>query len=167
MLSALMGHTLAHRVPIIVYGSHNDFSQTNVTPELIEGAVGGFTEVLRNRVVLPFTGSYEDLRHVVVHELTHAFMFDMLYGGSAGAMLARQTFYSVPLWFAEGLAEYLSLGMESNAEMLLRDGVVDGNLPPLEISAGYVVYKQGQSALSYMVSRYGEDRLRDLLRKVR
>ena len=25
-----MGHTLTHRVPIILYGSHNDFSQTNV-----------------------------------------------------------------------------------------------------------------------------------------
>ena len=48
-----MGHTLEHRVPIILYGSHNDFSQTNVTPELIDGSTGGFTEVLHNRVVHP------------------------------------------------------------------------------------------------------------------
>src|SRR5678815_2504079 len=76
-LSAKMGHTLGHRVPIILFGSHNDFAQTNVTPELIDAGTGGFTELLRNRVVIPFTGSYEELRHVLVHELTHATMFDL------------------------------------------------------------------------------------------
>src|SRR2546426_10379949 len=166
-LSRRMGHSLGRRVPIILYGSHNDFAQTNVTPELIDASTGGFTEVLRDRVVLPFTGSYEDLRHVVVHELTHAFMFDMLYGGSAVALLSRQSFYSVPLWFAEGMAEYFSLGIENNAEMFLRDGVIEGYLPPLTYAGGYLVYKQGQSALSYLVDRYGEDRLRDLLRRIR
>jgi Tol biopolymer transport system component len=165
-LARRTGHRLGHRVPIILYGSHNDFSQTNVIPELIEQGTGGFTELFHNRVVLPFTGSYEELRHVVVHELSHAFMFDMLYGGSATQLISRRSFYSVPLWFAEGLAEYLSLGMEPNAEMFLRDGIVQGYLPPLAVSSGYLVYKQGQSALSYLVGRYGEERLRELLRRV-
>src|SRR5439155_343328 len=107
------------------------------------------------------------LRHVVVHELTHAVMFDYLYGGSAASLIARQSFYSVPTWFAEGLAEYFSLGIEPNAEMFLRDGIVEGYLPPLALSSGYIVYKQGQSALSYLVDRYGEDRLRDILRRIR
>ena len=167
VLSQRMGHALGRRVPIILYGSHNDFAQTNVTPELIDAGTGGFTEVLRNRVVLPFTGSYEDLRHVVVHELTHALMFDLLYGGSATALLARQTFFSVPLWFAEGMAEYFSLGMESNAEMFIRDGIIDGYLPPLQYSGGYLVYKQGQSALTYLANRYGEERVRDVLQRIR
>lgn len=167
MLSTRMGHRLGRRVPIILYGSHNDFAQTNVTPQLIDAGTGGFTEVLRNRVVLPFTGSYEDFRHVMVHELTHAYMFDMLYGGSAASLIARQGFFSVPLWFAEGLAEYYSLGMESNAEMFLRDGAVAGYLAPLQYSGGYLVYKQGQSALAYLVDRHGEERLRDLLQRIR
>ena len=162
-----MGHQLSHRVPIILYGSHNDFAQTNVTPELIGEGTGGFTELFHNRVVLPFTGSYEELRHVVVHELAHAFMFDMLYGGSASRLLARQSFFATPLWFAEGVAEYLSLGMEPNAEMFLRDGIIEGYLPPLEQSGGYLVYKQGQSAVGYLAGRYGEERLRELLRRVR
>jgi Tol biopolymer transport system component len=166
-LSRRMGHTLEHRVPVILYGSHNDFAQTNVTPELIDAGTGGFTEALRNRVVLPFTGSYEELRHVVVHELVHAVMFDLLYGGNAASFIARQSFFSVPLWFAEGMAEYFSLGLESNAEMFLRDGALEGYLPPLEYSGGYIVYKQGQSAVSYLVDRFGEPRLRDVLQRIR
>src|SRR5262245_48101353 len=167
VMSARIGHQLGRRVPIILYGSHNDFAQTNVTPELIDAGTGGLTELLRNRVVLPFTGSYEDLRHVLVHELTHAYMFDMLYGGSAASLIARQSFFSVPLWFAEGLAEYYSLGMESNAAMFLRDGAVAGYLAPLRYAGGYLVYKQGQSALAYLVDRHGEERLRDLFQRIR
>src|SRR5258705_9080396 len=167
VLASRMGHPLARRVPIILYGSHNNFAQTNVTSDLIDPSTGGFTELFRNRVVLPFTGSYEDLRHVVVHELTHAFMFDMLYGGSASQLIARQSFYSVPLWFAEGLAEYMSLGMESNAEMFLRDGTIEGYLAPLEYAGGYIVYKQGQSAIAYLVQRHGEQRLREILQRTR
>ncbi|HEY2955701.1 MAG TPA: hypothetical protein VGK89_10685 [Candidatus Eisenbacteria bacterium] len=166
-LSRRMGHSLGRRVPIIIYGSHNDFSQTNVTPGLIDASTGGFTEVLRNRVVLPFTGSYEDLRHVVVHELVHAVMFDLLYGGSATSLIAHQSFFSVPIWFAEGMAEYYSLGLESTAEMVMRDGTIEGNLPPLDYSGGYTVYKQGQSAIAYLVDRFGEDRLREVLQRIR
>jgi len=165
-LSPRIGHSLARRVPIILYGSHNDFSQTNITPELIDGGTGGFTEALRNRVVLPFTGSYEELRHVVVHELTHAIMFDLLYGGSAAAMIARQSFFSMPLWFAEGSAEYFSLGQESNEGMFMRDGTLEGYLPPLEYSGGYIVYKQGQSAIGYLIDRFGEDRYREIVQRI-
>ena len=166
-LSKRMGHSLGRRVPIILYGSHNDFAQTNVTPELIDPSTGGFTEALRNRVVLPFTGSFEDLRHVVVHELVHAMMFDLLYAGSAASLIAQQSFFSVPLWFAEGLAEELSLGLESTAEMVMRDGTIEGYLPPLAYSGGYTVYKQGQSAIAYLIDRFGEERLRDLLQRIR
>ncbi len=162
-----LGHRLAHRVPIILYASPLDFAQTNVTTELLDAGTGGFTEVLHNRVVLPFTGSHEDLRHVVVHELAHAYLFDLLYGGSASRLLAERSFFAAPLWFIEGLAEYLSLGMEPNAEMFLRDGTVAGYLPPLERAGGYLVYKQGQSAVGWLVARHGEERLRRLLRELR
>jgi Tol biopolymer transport system component len=166
-LSRDLGHLLAAKVPIILYNSHHDFAQTNVILELLDDGTGGFTELLRNRVVIPFTGSYEDLRHVVVHELAHAFMFDMLYGGGLAQLVLGRGYFAVPLWFAEGLAEYESLGWESNAEMFVRDGTLGGYLEPLPYAGGYLVYKQGQGALRYLVERHGRDQLRDLLQKLR
>ena len=40
------------RIPILIYNSHNDFSQTNVILEMIEEGTGGFTELFKNRVVI-------------------------------------------------------------------------------------------------------------------
>jgi Tol biopolymer transport system component len=161
------GHQLSKRIPIILYASHQDFAETNVTTDLISGSTGGFTEALRDRVVVPFSGSYEDFRHVLVHELVHAFQFDIFYNSPGVSLLSGQGLFSVPLWFAEGMAEYFSLGMEPNAEMYVRDGTLTGYLPPLEYAGGYLVYKMGQCAIQFLLERYGEDRFRDLLRRGR
>ncbi len=161
------GHTLSKRIPIILYASHHEFSQTNVTRGLIDGSTGGFTEALRDRVVVPFTGSYEDFRHVLVHELVHAFQFDIFYNAPGVSLLSGQGLFQIPLWFAEGMAEYFSLGMEPVAEMFVRDGTLTGYLPPLEHAGGYLVYKMGQSAVEFLIVRHGEERFRDLLRRAR
>jgi len=73
----------------------------------------------------------------------------------------------VPLWFAEGMAEYFSLGMEPGAEMFVRDGSITGYLPPLEWAGGYLVYKAGQCAIDFLIERHGEERFRDMLRRLR
>jgi hypothetical protein len=162
-----MGHVLSKKVPIILYISHNDFAQTNVTTDFLDEGTGGFTELLQTRVVLPFTGSYEEFRHVVVHELVHAFMFDMLYANGLPSFVTAQSIVSVPLWFAEGMAEWLSLRWESNADMFMRDGTIADYLPPLPYGGGYLVYKEGQAAMRFMEERYGPERLKDILAKLK
>jgi Tol biopolymer transport system component len=159
-------YELNKRVPVILYNSPNDFQQTNVIPNLIEEGVGGFTESLKNRIVVPFTGSYEDFRHVLHHELTHAVTFDMLYGNMVGSFLSRQYLFQLPLWFAEGYAEYSSrYGWDKQADMVLRDATINGYLTPLEFAGGYLVYKEGQSAINYIVEKYGEEKISEILRR--
>ncbi|MBT3848273.1 MAG: biopolymer transporter Tol, partial [Candidatus Marinimicrobia bacterium] len=73
---------LKRRVSIMVYNSHNDFQQTNVVDTYMREGIGGVTELFKNRVVFPFDGNYEQFRHVIHHELVHAIINDMVYGGS-------------------------------------------------------------------------------------
>jgi Tol biopolymer transport system component len=164
----ILQHDLRKRVPVIVYRSQNDFQQTNVISDLIEEGVGGFTETFKNRVVVPFTGSYEDFRHVLHHELTHAVMFDLLYGSILNSVLSRQYFFSVPLWFSEGIAEYASrLGWDQQADMVLRDATINGYLTPLAYVGGFLAYKEGQSALLFLAKKYGEEKISEILNKGR
>jgi Tol biopolymer transport system component len=159
-------YDLTKRIPVIVYNSPNDFQQTNVVSDLIDENVGGFTESLKTRVVVPFTGSYEDFRHVLHHELTHAVVYDMLYGNIIGSLLSRQYLFQLPLWFAEGYAEYSSRGgWDIQADMVLRDATINGYLTPLELAGGFLVYKEGQSAIGYIVEKYGEEKLSEILNK--
>jgi Tol biopolymer transport system component len=161
----VLNHELTAVIPIITYASHNDFQQTNVSSSDIDEGVGGFTELFKNRVVVPFTGSYQDLRHVVYHELAHVFMFDIVYGGLVESVVRQAYMNPVPLWFAEGLAEYVSEGWDPEAEMILRDLTISDIVVPLDrLYGGYLVYKEGQSALGFVAERYGPEKIAEIVR---
>ncbi len=163
MLARRLGHALDHRIPIILDGAYGGSSPGAPTVEA-EPPLGVFRERFQNALAVPFTGSYEDLRHAVVHELAHAFLLDLLYEGSAARLLSRASFSSLPPWFSEGLAEYLAVGARPESDVILRDGVVEGGLRPLGLVSGALAYAEGRSAVGYLAERYGEDRLRELVR---
>lgn len=162
---------LSKTVPIIIYNSHNDFEQTNVIPELIEESVGGFTEIFKNRVVIPFTGSYKDLERVLAHELTHAFQFDILYGRGPGALVARVYQIQFPTWFAEGLAQFESKEWDTESDMILRDLVISEKLIPIDqleyLYGSYLIYVEGESILRYIEERYGRKKVFELFHQLR
>lgn len=160
-----LDHELARRVPFILYSSPHDFAQTNIADELLGEGIGGFTEAYRNRMVLPYPGAHEEFVHVVRHELVHAFMFDVAFGSSR-AIGARSPFFSIPYWYAEGIAEWLSSGWDANADMFVRDATINDYLAPLEYVGGYLAYKQGQAAMRLLSERYGDEKLVELWRRV-
>lgn len=153
------------RTPFVLYSSHADFAQTNIAPFLIGEGTGGFSEPFRNRMVLPYNGSHADLVHVIRHELVHVFMFDMAFGARS-ADLGRNSFFNIPLWFAEGVAEWLSSGWDAGADMVIRDATINDYLAPLEYAGGYMVYKQGQAAMRLLSERYGPQKLNEFWQSV-
>ena len=165
-LSGELGHHLQRRVPIFVYNSHNEFQQTNIVWSLVPEGVGGFTEVFKSRIAIPFGGSYEVFRHVLHHELTHAFQYDIIYGRMLTSLLARGRLFSMPLWYAEGMAEYSSRhGWDYWSDMFVRDATINNYLKPPEQLGGYLAYKQGQAMVKYIADKYGERSLGEILRK--
>src|SRR5437667_489372 len=131
-LSRIFRRQFQSRKAIILYASQSDFQQTNVTDVSGEGT-GGVTEVFKQRMVLPFTGSYAELEHVLQHEMVHQFQFDVFSRGRIGGGLQTLSNVNPPLWFMEGMAEYLSLGpIDPLTAMWLRDAALEGHLPTIE-----------------------------------
>jgi WD40 repeat protein len=152
-------------VPVIVYGDPNYFSQTNIITELLPEEVGGFTEVFKNRVVVPFTGSFDEFNHVVHHEMVHAFEYGILYD-QMGSSLLSGSMLQMPLWFMEGLAEYLSSGWNIESDMFLMDYTINAEVPPPgPMLDGYMAYKGGQSFLFFLASSRGDSLFTRLLRE--
>lgn len=165
-----LNHNFTKRMPLILYNSHNDFEQTNVTLELVEEGVGGFTELFKNRMVTPFEGSYERFRHVINHELVHAFQFDILFGSNLGSIMQAELLMSIPLWVFEGLAEYESLHWDSETESYLRDAVINDHLVPIQVlnyTYGYSSYKMGQSIYKYIGDTYGQRKISEFFHTIK
>ncbi|HEU0076175.1 MAG TPA: hypothetical protein VFQ76_00925, partial [Longimicrobiaceae bacterium] len=133
-LSGLLDHRFEQRQPLILYASHPHFQQTAALGGEIGDGTGGVTEAFKQRVIMPFSYSYEETDHVLGHELVHAFQYDISGLGRAGAGIeqaARR--YSVPGWFSEGMAEYLSVGpVDPLTANWLRNAAVSGKIPTVE-----------------------------------
>jgi hypothetical protein len=164
-LSNIFNHDLSSRQPVIMYASAPDFRSTNVIPGDIGEATGGVTEPLRRRVVIPLAGPLADTDHVLGHELVHAFQYDISLGSRAQSNLGNSPLQRLPLWFIEGMAEYLSLGpIDPNTAMWMRDAVAQDKLPKIKDlnNPKYFPYRWGQALWAYIGGTYGEQTIGQL-----
>lgn len=164
-LARLFEHEFEKPKPIVLYADHPDFQQTNTLSGRLSQGTGGVTEGLKNRVIMPLTGSYWDTDHVLGHELVHAFQYNIaqsrLSSGLRGLM-------SLPLWLIEGMAEYLSVGREDPlTAMWLRDAIRRDDLPTITQMTNatrFFPYRFGQALWAYVGGTYGDETVVELFR---
>lgn len=156
---------ILNKIPLVFYSSHLYFQQTNTTPGLIPEGVGGFFEFIKGRVVIPFDGSIYQFKHVIKHELVHVFTLHKIQRVLKDRRQPSDRM--PPLWFTEGLAEFWSTKWDNQAEMLLRDAVLNDYIVPLSemdrIYGTFLMYKEGQNILEYIAEKYGEEKILLLL----
>jgi hypothetical protein len=160
-LSRILGHQFREKKPVLVFGSSGDFAQSNVFGDLGEGT-GGVTDPLRQRMAQFYSGDVASFEHVLQHELVHVFQFDIFSRGRAGAGLQNLAMVNPPLWFMEGLAEYLSIGERHPwTDAWVRDAVVNNTLPTIrqmtERPDKYFPYRYGLSLWQFVGQRWGDE----------
>jgi WD40 repeat protein len=121
------------------------------------------------------------MNHLIAHEFTHIAQFEILYGGFwKSARLIKGLSGLEPLWIIEGMAEnvshsVLNLQWTSYDRMILRDAALYDRLYSLRdlqnFNALYrdvfLGYKQGHSAIDYLVRIEGPDVNFKLLKALR
>ena len=163
-LSKLLNHELRGRQPLILYASAPHFWQTTaIEGEMGEGT-GGVTEAYKRRIVLPLAGPIQLTDHVLGHELVHAFQYDItntnVSSGNGGAL-------NLPLWFIEGMAEYLSIGpVDAHTAMWMREAARREKLPDIDKldDPRYFPYRYGHAFWAYVGGKYGDEVIGDMLR---
>ncbi len=172
-ISNSLRHELTDIVKLVIYPSHISFQNENILPFILGEGTGGYTEPIKNRIVIPYTGSDHDFRHVLTHELVHAFQFNLLFADKFGTELPKFGPPRVPLWVMEGLAEYLSIGFDETADMIMRDALFNEKysdlvqLTLLRVVSPYMIYKEGQSFFYFLEQKYGREAIGELFRDLR
>ena len=122
-LKVKFNHVMLKKIPLIFYNTHIHFQQTNTLSGFIPEGVGGFFEFMKGRVVIPYLSSLEQFRHVIRHELVHVFMTSKVLNVIRDHRVISNKY--PPLWFVEGIAEYWSYHWDTQAEMVMRDAVLN------------------------------------------
>ncbi|MCJ7679161.1 MAG: peptidase S9, partial [Candidatus Aminicenantes bacterium] len=169
-LSKILNHELRGRQPLILYSNSTHFQQTSTISGILGEGVGGVTEVLKRRVVLPLGPTLAATDHVIGHELVHAFQYDMTAFADTGYARATSSINTLPLWMIEGLAEYLSIGpADPHTAMWMRDSLQDKKgLPSIKqlVNPRFFPYRFGQSVWAYITGRFGDDSVPAIMKSV-
>src|SRR5207245_2114105 len=75
----------------------------------------------------------------------------------------------MPLWFIEGMAEYMSLGpVDPNTAMWMRDAARREKLPTIHqlSSERYFPYRYGQAVWAYLTGRFGDPIMGRMLKRI-
>ena len=163
-LSRVLTHELRGRQPLVLYASGPDFRQTNAIEGEIGEGTGGVTEAYKRRIILPLAGPLQSTDHVLGHELAHAFQYDItgtnVNTNTAGAL-------ALPLWFIEGMAEYLSIGpLDPHTTMWMREASRRERLPQIKdlSNPNYFPYRYGHALWAFIGGKYGDRAVGQLLR---
>lgn len=81
--------TFLRKNPIILYANHPEFQQTTTVQGEIGVGTGGVTEAFKTRVVMPVMQINHQTRHVLGHELVHAFQYRVLMEGGDSTRLEK------------------------------------------------------------------------------
>ncbi len=166
-LSNLLQHQLSGRQPLILYAAHPHFQQTNTLDGEISEGTGGVTESAKRRVILPFAGGLAETDHVLGHELVHAFQYDMAAQTDMQGRPIGPALQALPLWFIEGMAEYLSIGpIDANTAMWVREAASRNAMPTIDKldDPDFFPYRYGHAFWAYVAGRWGDRVVGDMLR---
>ena len=166
-LSQLLKHELSGRQKLILYAAHPHFEQTNILDGEIGEGTGGVTESGKRRVILPFAGGLAETDHVLGHELVHAFQYDMAGQVDMQGRPVGPGLQALPLWFIEGMAEYLSLGaVDANTAMWVREASFRDAMPTIDRldDPDFFPYRYGHAFWAYVAGRWGDRVVGEMLR---
>ncbi len=164
-ISGLMDHELRFRVPLIIYKTHQEFRQTNITLQELPDGVQAFAEPVQNRMVLPIDEPPDKLFKLIGHELTHIFQYSIYFEGYLG----RAVRSNPPTWLFEGMASYMSNDEDNFDKMVIRDAVVNNFLPPIQAfsSQSFYAYRYGHAAFDFIEQEYGKEGLHNFIYEYR
>jgi hypothetical protein len=144
---------------VVVLHTKSKFQSATGSPVWADGL---FDPVL-GRIQIPVQEALADrawLTHVLRHEFVHALLHDQL--GPAGS--------AIPTWLNEGLAMELSGDRWSDLDQIVKQEFTLIPLPALEGGWGglssdvaTVAYLEANSAVHFLIDRYGMARVRELL----
>lgn len=144
---------------VVVLHAKSTFQTATGSPAWADGL---FDPVL-GRIQVPVQDALADriwLTQVLRHEFVHALLHDQL--GPAGS--------AVPTWLNEGLAMELSGDRWSDLDRIMKQEVTLIPLPALEgawgglpVDAATLAYLESNSAVHYLIDRFGMHQVRGLL----
>jgi hypothetical protein len=161
-ISGRLNFTFPTKVPLVMFAPSGALTREQVVTYATSDQVAP-PQPHRSRIVLPLREGDTQLDALMVHELTHLLVGEIILPQTPGDG-------GVPRWVQEGIASYMADGWSDDHERLMRELVAAGNVPALSQLTGSGGFANprlndalGHVAFDCIESRWGPTSIRRFL----
>jgi hypothetical protein len=158
-VSGRLEFVFGKKVPLVIWAADGSLTQDEVIAYSISDAVAP-QRPHRSRIVLPPPERETDLDGLIVHELTHLLVSEIILPEQPGDG-------GLPRWVHEGIAHYMVGTWSADHERLMRSLVASGEVPNLSQLTGSGGFADerlndalGHAAFDYIESRWRRTSIR-------
>jgi hypothetical protein len=157
-LEAYFGQKLTKRLIFVLYQNLSDFRQSNIglNTDNNENNIGGVLKIVDNIAFIYNEGSLAKFEVAIRRAIAQIILSEMIFGSNIGSKIANNALISVPNWYVDGLAQYISEGWNSDSENQTKNILSKlkiKNLNYLNAEESAVI---GQSIWNFVGTVYGQ-----------
>ncbi|MCH7657417.1 MAG: PD40 domain-containing protein [Bacteroidetes bacterium] len=149
---------LNKRLIFIVYNKLSDYKQSNLGQ--VTGTedynTGGYTRVIRNKVMLFFEGKHPEFEKQIAEAITEVLIHEMIYSGDVKDKVASSALINLPDWYIKGLISYIADPWNIQIENRVKDGILSGRYKKFNWLEGTEAVYAGHSFWRYIAKTYGD-----------
>ena len=158
-ISGRLDFIFGKKVPLVMFATTGPLTRDEIVAYSVSDEVAP-QQPHRSRLVLPMPERDADLDALIVHELTHLLVFEIILPGQSGDG-------GLPRWVNEGIANYMVGTWSDDHERLMRNLAAAASVPSLSQLSGSGGFADerlndalGHAAFDYIESRWGRSGIR-------
>ncbi len=152
-------YTLEKRLIFIIYNKYAEYNQSNiglVTSDEENYNTGGFSRIIKNKVMLYYEGDHESYNRQIAASITEVLINEILYNADVKDRISSSSLIQMPDWFLKGLVRYVSEGWSYEADNLAKDGILSGRYRKITHLEYEDAANAGHSFWRFIGSQYGD-----------
>jgi WD40 repeat protein len=152
-------YTLEKRLIFVIFNKNAEYKQTNiglVTFEEDSYNTGGFSRIIKNKVLLYYEGDHVAFQRQIAAAITEVIINEMLYNADIKDRISSSSQIYMPDWYLKGLVHYVAYGWDYEAENRVKDGFKTGKYKNINHLEYEDATDAGQSFWRFIGKEYGD-----------
>ena len=121
-LEKFLDFKIEDKIHFIIYNSQNNFRQSNIgLTNDISSNIGGTAKIMGEKIFLYFNGDHKDFNRQIKAGIAEIIIHKILYGSDLKQSVKSSSFTNLPIWFKNGLIDYLSNDWDTEIDGKLKN----------------------------------------------
>ncbi len=158
-IEAFFDYTLEKRLIFVINNKMAEYKQSNiglVTTDEENYNTGGFSRIIKNKVMLYYEGDHESFDNQIAASITEMIINEILYNADVKDRVTSSSVINMPDWYFKGLINYVASNWNFDSENRVKDGILSGKYRKINHLENDDAIMAGESFWRFIGKKYGD-----------